>query len=142
MVNYDAQDGFFVQSVLLKAPSLPVTVDLHNSMAHNSLKAEDSHGHSPTRALGNKTIYPQQQLQQQQLGQSKTTLKAVPTSYLSLSTISTLTIQKVHFHHAGNYTCAPSNARSASVSVHVLQGIPIHPNCTCLVCLFDVSVLM
>lgn len=41
----------------------------------------------------------------------------------SLSTsISTLTIQKVRFHHAGNYTCAPSNVKSASSSVHVLQG--------------------
>lgn len=123
MVNYDAQDGFFVQSVLLKEPTLPVAIELNHN--HNSLKGDDTHAHSPTRTLGNKTIYPQQQQQQQQqpLGQLKATLKAVPTSYLSLSTISTLTIQKVHFHHAGNYTCAPSNARSASISVHVLQGI-------------------
>ncbi|XP_049536158.1 uncharacterized protein LOC125951387 [Anopheles darlingi] len=34
---------------------------------------------------------------------------------------SVLTIRKVHFKHAGNYTCAPSNARPASITVHVLQ---------------------
>ncbi|XP_059220796.1 uncharacterized protein LOC106091129 isoform X2 [Stomoxys calcitrans] len=40
---------------------------------------------------------------------------------LKTTSISILTILKVRFHHAGNYTCAPSNAKSASTSVHVLQ---------------------
>ncbi|KFB39196.1 AGAP008734-PA-like protein [Anopheles sinensis] len=35
---------------------------------------------------------------------------------------SILTIKEVHLRHAGNYTCAPSNARPASITVHVLQG--------------------
>uniref|UniRef100_A0A6E8VXN5 Ig-like domain-containing protein n=1 Tax=Anopheles coluzzii TaxID=1518534 RepID=A0A6E8VXN5_ANOCL len=35
---------------------------------------------------------------------------------------SVLTIKEVHLRHAGNYTCAPSNARPASITVHVLQG--------------------
>lgn len=126
MVNYDAQDGFFVQSVLLKDATLPVA-EVHS---HNSLKTETLHSHTLTKTFNsNKTIYPQQQPSQQQqqqmhlqLGQLKTAQKTVSTNYLSLSTISTLTIQKMQFHHAGNYTCAPSNARSASVSVHVLQG--------------------
>lgn len=42
--------------------------------------------------------------------------------YLPNSSMSVLTIKTVSFHHAGNYTCAPSNARPASITVHVLRG--------------------
>lgn len=35
---------------------------------------------------------------------------------------SVLSIQEVNFKHAGNYTCAPSNARPVSITVHVLRG--------------------
>ncbi|KAL7739364.1 hypothetical protein ACLKA6_003969 [Drosophila palustris] len=42
--------------------------------------------------------------------------------YLPNSSMSVLTIKTVTFHHAGNYTCAPSNARPASITVHVLRG--------------------
>lgn len=43
-------------------------------------------------------------------------------SLLVISTVSILSIKEVHFKHAGNYTCAPSNARPASIMVHVLRG--------------------
>lgn len=36
--------------------------------------------------------------------------------------ISILTINEVSFLHVGNYTCAPSNAKQASITVHVLRG--------------------
>ncbi|CAD7086357.1 unnamed protein product [Hermetia illucens] len=42
--------------------------------------------------------------------------------HLLASSTSILTIEKVHFNHAGNYTCAPSNTRAASITVHVLRG--------------------
>ncbi len=36
--------------------------------------------------------------------------------------VSILTIERVTPEHTGNYTCAPSNARQASVLVHVVDG--------------------
>lgn len=44
------------------------------------------------------------------------------TTFLKVPSTSVLTIQEVHFKHAGNYTCAPSNARQTSITVHVLRG--------------------
>ncbi|KAL9926607.1 uncharacterized protein LOC119633678 [Glossina fuscipes] len=96
MVNYDAQDGFFVKSNLLKEPPI---------LDSNVGKTDEVF----IRAL-NKSI-----------SQSQSSRMPPPTGFLLPTSISTLIIQKVHFHHAGNYTCAPSNARSASISVHVLQ---------------------
>lgn len=36
--------------------------------------------------------------------------------------ISTLIVEAVHKKHLGNYSCSPSNAKSAQVTVHVLHG--------------------
>uniref|UniRef100_A0A1A9WLB3 Ig-like domain-containing protein n=1 Tax=Glossina brevipalpis TaxID=37001 RepID=A0A1A9WLB3_9MUSC len=96
MVNYDDQDGFFVKSNLLKEPPI---------LDSNVGKSDEGF----IRAI-NKSI-----------SQSQSSRIPPPTGFLLPTSISTLIIQKVHFHHAGNYTCAPSNARSASISVHVLQ---------------------
>ncbi|XP_058451559.1 uncharacterized protein LOC131430523 [Malaya genurostris] len=46
----------------------------------------------------------------------------LPYSHILSPVTSVLTIKEVHSKHAGNYTCAPSNTRSASIIVHVLQG--------------------
>ncbi|XP_058815634.1 uncharacterized protein LOC131679094 [Topomyia yanbarensis] len=46
----------------------------------------------------------------------------LPYSHILSPVTSVLTIKEVHSKHAGNYTCAPSNTRSASITVHVLQG--------------------
>lgn len=35
---------------------------------------------------------------------------------------SILTVNKTKLTHNGNYTCAPSNAKAASVMVHVIEG--------------------
>uniref|UniRef100_A0A182YLN8 Ig-like domain-containing protein n=1 Tax=Anopheles stephensi TaxID=30069 RepID=A0A182YLN8_ANOST len=45
----------------------------------------------------------------------------MPYSHILTPAPSVLTIKEVHLRHAGNYTCAPSNARPASITVHVLQ---------------------
>uniref|UniRef100_A0A182Q6S7 Ig-like domain-containing protein n=1 Tax=Anopheles farauti TaxID=69004 RepID=A0A182Q6S7_9DIPT len=47
---------------------------------------------------------------------------SMPYSHILTPAPSVLTIKEVHLRHAGNYTCAPSNARPASITVHVLQG--------------------
>ena len=36
--------------------------------------------------------------------------------------VSKLSVENVQRSHTGNYTCAPSNARPASVMVHVVDG--------------------
>uniref|UniRef100_A0A182MEB6 Ig-like domain-containing protein n=1 Tax=Anopheles culicifacies TaxID=139723 RepID=A0A182MEB6_9DIPT len=46
----------------------------------------------------------------------------MPYSHILTPAPSVLTIKEVHLRHAGNYTCAPSNARPTSITVHVLQG--------------------
>ncbi|XP_050695560.1 zwei Ig domain protein zig-8-like [Eriocheir sinensis] len=38
------------------------------------------------------------------------------------TTISTLTLRDAQVHNSGQYTCSPSNARPASIRVHVLSG--------------------
>lgn len=35
---------------------------------------------------------------------------------------SVLTVRNATARHGGNYTCAPANARQASIYVHVLKG--------------------
>uniref|UniRef100_A0A182NBB1 IG domain-containing protein n=1 Tax=Anopheles dirus TaxID=7168 RepID=A0A182NBB1_9DIPT len=47
--------------------------------------------------------------------------ESMPYSHILTPAPSVLTIKEVHLRHAGNYTCAPSNARPASITVHVLQ---------------------
>ena len=37
--------------------------------------------------------------------------------------VSKLSVENVQKSHTGNYTCAPSNARPASVVVHVVDGM-------------------
>lgn len=56
---------------------------------------------------------------------SSSTSQIPHTSYLLVPSTSVLTIKKVHLKHAGNYTCAPSKARSSSITVHVLIGMYI-----------------
>lgn len=38
------------------------------------------------------------------------------------TTISTLTLRDAQVHNSGQYTCSPSNAKPASIRVHVLSG--------------------
>lgn len=103
MVNYDIQDGFSVSSVQ--------THQHHSSGSSSSTSGHSSNSHSSGSSsnLTNSLVPPQPPSLPQ-------------TSYLKVPSTSVLTIQEVHFKHAGNYTCAPSNARPASITVHVLRG--------------------
>lgn len=143
MINYDTQDGFSVSSSQahssvssVLAPSdaanigsPPKNASLTAAAAATSSLGAGAAAASPSAAATSLTsqhnvveivpppdgadgVHPQQQQQshrQQQLLQQP------------MST-SVLTIQEVHFRHAGNYTCAPSNARSTSITVHVLKS--------------------
>ncbi|XP_030556579.1 uncharacterized protein LOC115759716 [Drosophila novamexicana] len=123
MVNYDAQGGFVVTSV-----------------TENSLHSQESGQGFPSKAIGGKTkvfrgtmdFNASSAIATSDAGPSIYTSPMTPLStlqvqqhkspYLPNSSMSVLTIKTVTFHHAGNYTCAPSNARPASITVHVLRG--------------------
>lgn len=102
MVNYDTQDGFSVSSI----PSPHLT---HHSISDTSSSpagiGSSGGAHRKNHVDG------------------RSSNGSLPHgSYLKIPSPSVLTIQEVHFKHAGNYTCAPSNARPGSITVHVLQG--------------------
>lgn len=118
MVNYDSQGGFVVTSI-----------------TENSLMGvEGGQINFPTKGGRNKTL--RSTVDPDTETMMRTTLSPSPITplstlqiqqphkspYLPNSSMSVLTIKTVSFHHAGNYTCAPSNARPASITVHVLRG--------------------
>ncbi|XP_023167926.1 uncharacterized protein LOC111597441 isoform X2 [Drosophila hydei] len=123
MVNYDAQGGFVVTSVAENALPSEENVPSFQSKASGG-KSKSYRGTMDFNASsGNATsdagtsIYtsPMTPFSTLQFQQYKS-------PYIPNSSMSVLTIKTVTFHHAGNYTCAPSNARPASITVHVLRG--------------------
>lgn len=105
MVNYDIQDGFSVSS--FHAP--------HNHHNNGVSSSSSSPISSSSISSGNHDG--------SSLNSTPSTAPSIPqTTFLKVPSTSVLTIQEVHFKHAGNYTCAPSNARQTSITVHVLRG--------------------
>lgn len=123
MVNYDVHNGFSVSSIYLQSED-------------HFISNTNTHQHQPQQ----QQIQLQQQHQQPTAGssgvggsdgrtinQNSTLSKNTATSkskkpFLVTPSISILTIKEVNFLHVGNYTCAPSNAKQASITVHVLRG--------------------
>lgn len=122
MVNYDAQGGFVVTSIIENAiPGLEMGQYLQtrgNGGRNKTLRStmesnvDNAIGTTAIPYVSTSPISPFTMLQMQQH----------KSPYLPNSSMSVLTIKTVTFHHAGNYTCAPSNARPASITVHVLRG--------------------
>lgn len=120
MINYDSQGGFVVTSI---GQSNPQSGQFYRSSPANKSRAtmpmESSNGvlnsllgssdaiKAPAANVPSSTPYMTQQHQ---------------SAYLLNPSVSVLTVKQVNFRHAGNYTCAPSNARPASITVHVLRG--------------------
>lgn len=97
MVNYDTQDGFSVSSIRSSHQH-------YGSGSGSSSRSSSSHGqNNGSNSMNGPPMPPQ-------------------TTFLKVPSTSVLTIQEVHLRHGGNYTCAPSNARPASITVHVLRG--------------------
>lgn len=104
MVNYDTQNGFFVSSTLMQPLDEPY--ELHSA----NINGKQSSNATITSTNKNAPIS-----------------KPKKTSNTQTPSISILTINEVRFFHAGNITCAPSNAKQASITVHVLRGnINVH----------------
>lgn len=99
MVNYDIHNGFSVSSIYLQSEEhFASNINHHNN-----------HGNVDVRTI-NTT-----QNKNGLMSKSKKTFLVTPS-------ISILTIKEVNYLHVGNYTCAPSNAKQASITVHVLRG--------------------
>lgn len=102
MVNYDTHNGFSVSSTLMQ----PLD-ELHESNTAGVNAKQPPNATTST----NKNA---------PISKPKKTSSQTPS-------ISILTINEVSFLHVGNYTCAPSNAKQASITVHVLRGnINVH----------------
>lgn len=101
MVNYDLQNGFSVSSIQSQHHHSA------SSKIQNHIRDSGAAGNGNDRVNSNLT----------------NTIVSIPqTSYLVAPTTSILTLKEVSFKHVGNYTCAPSNAKQTSITVHVLRG--------------------
>lgn len=110
MVNYDAQEGFSVTSTTMVDTDVTrVTQNSENSLILTNKKPNNERSENKDKEYNtNKTMV--------------WTSKSQLSPYLLSPTSSILSLEVVNFHHAGNYTCAPSNARAVSITVHVLRG--------------------
>lgn len=107
MINYDQQSGYTVSSVRLSLAG-------HQQLPHHSNNMTLSPGSSVNGMRHS-----------QRNGAHDATGNGGGISDFAkvlATTSNLLTIDEVSGRHAGNYTCAPSNARPISVNVHVLRG--------------------
>lgn len=113
MVNYDAHNGFSVSSTLLQ-PMDELQQQPQQQQPHHEIQMAGSNAkQQPPNATATNKNAP--------LSKTK------KPSYSQTPSISILTISEVSLKHAGNITCAPSNAKQASITVHVLRGnINVH----------------
>ncbi|KAH8281837.1 hypothetical protein KR054_003191 [Drosophila jambulina] len=127
MINYDSQGGFVVTSIgqsSLQNPQIFRSTPGNKSRvvsppnAANPMESNSGGGGVLNNLLGSLDSFkgannPPSSTPYVQQHQS---------AYLLNPSVSVLTVKQVNFRHAGNYTCAPSNARPASITVHVLRG--------------------
>lgn len=121
MVNYDAQDGYSVSS--FQSPILPrVGHGSRGAGAAAATAASEPHHHAPiaTDTSLDPFTAAALSLPPTSIGANGLQLQ----SQLLAPSTSILTIREVHFKHAGNYSCAPSNARMGTITIHVLRGKP------------------
>lgn len=110
MVNYDTQDGYSVSSFQSSPTPQQLLKQHSHSHQHNRITETLEHVLDAPAAAA--------LLPATTLGSNGLTLQ----SHLLLPSTSILSIREVHFKHAGNYTCAPSNARAGTITIHVLRG--------------------
>lgn len=110
MVNYDLQNGFSVSSIQSQPHHHSSNSKIQNHIRDSGATVGGGGGGGGAGSDGiNSNL--------------TNSIVSIPqTSYLTSPTTSILTIKEVSFKHVGNYTCAPSNARPTSITVHVLRG--------------------
>ncbi|XP_052852070.1 uncharacterized protein LOC128262075 [Drosophila gunungcola] len=118
MINYDAQGGFVVTSIGQS--------NQQSGQTHRSSPANKSRVTMPMESNGNgllnNILGSPENFKAPNMPSSTPYMQQHQSSYLLNPSVSVLTVRQVNFRHAGNYTCAPSNARPASITVHVLRG--------------------
>ena len=104
MVNYDSHEGYIVSTFQPPTINRKLVSSPSPAASRNDLTTV-----TEAPAIVSNLIQMQQEILQ-------------PMSTILPSVISVLSIHEAHFKHAGNYTCAPSNTRPTSITVHVLRG--------------------
>ncbi|EAT48852.1 AAEL000103-PA, partial [Aedes aegypti] len=117
MVNFDQQNGFSVTPFQPKPRASSSTPSSTSSTPIATTGSNNDSGELLATDLTAGFSAAEEQLHQWALNQSG----FLPYSHILSPATSVLTIKEVHSKHAGNYTCAPSNTRPASITVHVLQ---------------------
>lgn len=120
MINYDSQGGFVVTSIgqsNLQSGQVYRSSPANKSRATANVNSMDSSQGAMNNLLGSSDNF-----KGSNPPSSTPYFLAHQSSYLLNPSVSVLTVKQVNFRHAGNYTCAPSNARPASITVHVLRG--------------------
>jgi len=117
MVNYDSQGGFLVTSIVQNnLQGGPIFRSSPANKSRVTMPMESSHG------VLNNILGSPDNIKAANAPSSTPYMQPHQSAYLSNPSVSVLTVKQVNFRHAGNYTCAPSNARPASITVHVLRG--------------------
>ncbi|XP_033150591.1 uncharacterized protein LOC117134991 [Drosophila busckii] len=124
MINYDAQGGFVVTSITENSLPSPENGYLHQSKTSSGKNKTKNSSKEPigVNSINTSNVLSLPVYTSPVTPLSTLQLQQLKSPYLPNSSMSVLTIKTVTFHHAGNYTCAPSNARPASITVHVLRG--------------------
>lgn len=112
MVNFNTQDGYSVSS--FQSP--------FRSIGHSSSRGSIESNVQPTLQATDASLDPftaaALSLPPTSIGSNGLQLQ----SHVLQPSASVLIIREVHFKHAGNYTCAPSNTRPGTITIHVHRG--------------------
>lgn len=115
MVNYDTQDGYSVTSFQSPVPEQLIKSSISSSSRLNALETLEE-----TSSL---ELLPSSYTAAELVHHiANSQHHNVHNNGLLVPSTSILSIREVHFKHAGNYTCSPSNARNGTITIHVLRG--------------------
>lgn len=124
MVNYDVQNGFSVSSIFLQSEDHFISnTNLHQHQhQHQPQQQQHIGGGGIVGGIASSGSDARTINQNSTLNKNTSVTSKSKKPFLVTPSISILTIKEVNFLHVGNYTCAPSNAKQASITVHVLRG--------------------
>lgn len=110
MVNFNNQEGF---SILTNPEKCHRSWDLSDS-SYNHVIDEEEYGESEFK----NSLLPHTLSIDSSSSVEENIYKAIKSDSESCCM---LIVQNVQLSHAGNYTCAPSNTRPTSITVHVIK---------------------
>uniref|UniRef100_A0A336LQE1 CSON012170 protein n=1 Tax=Culicoides sonorensis TaxID=179676 RepID=A0A336LQE1_CULSO len=114
MVNYNEQDGYSVTSFQSPLPEQLIKSSISSSSRLNTLETLEE--------TSSFDLLPSSYHNDAISSHHSSNPFNVQNNNLLVPSTSILSIREVHFKHGGNYTCAPSNARAGTITIHVLRG--------------------